>query len=149
MNLNLNRPPIRGGVGNDSPDLAPSLPSHSQMASIRLPQTKGEIEAASAELLFAARHDVWSTNANSAGQRKDAHVKEDEIYRDGQLEGWFTRMSISGAMERRTLANRIEMTLYPYSEDIRKLGAKRVVAILGRQRWRSAQSAADFLAARS
>lgn len=118
------------------------------MAIIRLPQTKGEIEAAAAEIVYTARHDKWSTDCSGKETGPTRLVKEDDIVQDGLIEAWLERSARMGAMERRALAMNIELTLSPWSEDVRKLGPKRVVTILSRRHWRGALSANDFLSAR-
>jgi hypothetical protein len=119
------------------------------MAIVRLPQTQGEIEAAAAEIIYTARHDRWSTNSTTLQSGSNRMVKEDEVVKDSLIEAWLNRSSKMGAMERKALAINIEITLYPWSEDVRKLGARRVVTIISRNRWRGARSADDFLASRT
>jgi|SRR5579885_1653431 len=118
------------------------------MAIIRLPQTKGEIEAAAAEIVYTARHDQWSTNT-VCGEARQSLVREHEVVQDQLIESWLLRSARMGAMEKKALVINVELTLAPWSEDIRRLGSKRVVTILARNRWRGALSAKDFLAARA
>lgn len=68
---------------------------------------------------------------------------------DPMIESWLERLSMTGAMERKNLINRIELTLMPWSEEVRMLGSRRVATILSQRRWRNAYSAEDFLVTRS
>jgi len=119
------------------------------MAIIRLPQTKGEIEAAAAEIVYTARHDRWGGDFDTKHFGTSRVIKENEVVSDCIIEGWLSRSARLGAIEKKMLATNVELTLAPWSEDVRKLGAKRVVTILARNRWRGAHSAADFFATRS
>ena len=118
------------------------------MAIVRLPQTQGEIEAAAAEIIYTARHDRWSTDCTPGVVGSSRLVKEDEVVKDELIEAWLQRASRMGGVERKALVINIELTLSPWSEEIRRLGPRRVVTILSRNRWRGARSADDFLAAR-
>ena len=118
------------------------------MAIVRLPQTKGEIQAAAAEIVYTARHDRWSTEDTARELGPSRFVQENEVVTDCLIEAWLERSSRMGAMERKALVINIELTLSPWSEDVRKLGPKRVATILSRNRWRGALSASDFLATR-
>ena len=115
------------------------------MAIVRLPQTQGEIEAAAAEIVYTARHDRWSTDSTTRDLGSSRFVKEDEVVQDNLIEAWLLRSSRIGAMEKKALAINIELTLSPWSEDVRKLGPRRVVTILSRNRWRGARSVRDFV----
>ena len=115
------------------------------MAIIRLPQTKGEIQAAAAEIVYAARHDLWSTDSSGKHFGTSRVIKEDDIVSDCIIEGWLKKTALFGARESKALTHEIELSLQPWSEDVKKLGAKRVVLLLSRRRWRGATSAASFL----
>lgn len=115
------------------------------MAIIRLPQTKGEIQAAAAEIVYTARHDLWNTDSEGRHSGTSRVMKEEEIATDCVIEGWLKKTSVFGARESKALIHEIELSLQPWSEDVKKLGAKRVALVLSRRRWRGATSAASFL----
>jgi hypothetical protein len=119
------------------------------MAIIRLPQTQGEIEAAAAEIVYTAQFDRWSTNTTTQELGPARLIKEDEIVQDNLIECWLQRSARLGAMEKKSLVMNIELTLSPWSEEVRKLGPKRVVTILARNHWRGARNAADFQTCRA
>ena len=113
------------------------------MAIVRLPQTKGEIEAATAELVYCARHDRWSTEATGKELGPTRLIKEYEVPEEPVIQQWLVKSARLGAMEKARLAATIELTLSPWSEDVRKLGAKRVVTIISRRKWQGALNAAS------
>ncbi len=115
------------------------------MAIIRLPQTKGEIQAAAAEIVYVARHDFWSTESTGKHFGASRVIKEDDLSTDCIIESWLQKTAVFGARESKALTHEIELSLMPWSEDVKKLGAKRVVVLLSRRRWRGATSAASFL----
>jgi len=118
------------------------------MAIVRLPQTKGEIEAAAAEIVYTARHDRWSSDFEQKHFGSSRVIKNDQVVTDCVIEAWLDRTSRMGAVEAKALTTNVELTLSPWSEDVRKLGARRVVTIISRHRWRGAASAKDFFASR-
>ena len=118
------------------------------MAIVRLPQTKGEIQAAAAEIIYTARHDFWSTESTSNHRGTSRVLKEGQVPTDCVIEGWLERCARLGAMESKALVTNVELSLAPWSEDVKKLGAKRVVTVLSRRHWRGATSAACFLQTR-
>lgn len=108
------------------------------MATVRLPQTRGELLAAAAELIQTARHDLYGYETIGRNLGPTRITKKDDIPVDRTVESWLSAYSKMGAMEKGRLSACIEMTLVPYSEEIRALGAKRTVTILARRRWQGA-----------
>lgn len=108
------------------------------MSSIRLPQNRAEIEAAAAELVWTARNDAWSTDFGGSEMGPSRLIRTQDMPTDTKIEQWLEQHSRMGAIEGRRLVDMIELSLLPWSPDVRKLGAKRVVTILGRSRWRGA-----------
>jgi hypothetical protein len=126
--------------------LARNVLLRNAMAIISLPQTKGEIQAAAAEIVYVARHDLWSGESDGKHYGTSRVIKADQVATDCIIEDWLRRSAKLGAMESKALLMNVELMLLPWSDDAKKLGAKRVVTVLSRRRWRGATSAAAFLA---
>lgn len=110
------------------------------MAIVRLPQTKGEIEAAAAEIVWTARHDFYGTEIGGRDLGPTRLTEPNQLPEDKTIEEWLIHSSRLGAMEKGRLMAIMEQSLVPRSEEIRKLGTRRAVTILCRCRWRGAVS---------
>ena len=87
---------------------------------------------------WTARNDQWSTDFGGREMGPTRLVRERETPTCHKIEAWLEQNCHMGAMEKGRLIAMIELSLAPWSEDVRRLGAKKMVAILGRSRWRGA-----------
>lgn len=108
-----------------------------------MPQTPKEIESAVLEISWTANNDLWSTDSTKAygrgGQQETASA-------DPAMVAWLQGLAKMGALDKRQLEALAQSTLLHRAEDAKKLGASRVVCILGRGNWRRHGAGATYSA---
>lgn len=105
------------------------------MPTIKLPQTRKEIQAATQEILYAIGEGRWSEETDGR-EMGASRVEKIDCCTEDFVQKWLGGLSRMGAIERGHLASHAAMYLGANCEGVRRIGGGRVASVLARGRWR-------------
>ena len=105
------------------------------MASVKLPQTKNEIRAATDEILVELRSAKWSDDFHGR-EMGPSRLDIDDGCDESFVRDWLRQIARMGAIERNQLASLAALGLGCRCEGVRSIGGARIASVLARGRWR-------------